>query len=116
MASDTAPAVNSRIVGAQIGLIALGAFSALILASFGGQLIFAPALLPAQWHIARTTSGMTSMVFSTLGAALSAEVSWIGLGLLASWSGSAVAGGLVVIVGVVVGIFFFRTSRPTNKD
>lgn len=116
MASHTAPAVNGRIVGAQIGLIALGAFSALILASFGGQLIFAPALLPAQWHIARNTSGLTSIVFSALGAALSVEVTWIGLGLLASWSGSMAVGGLVVAVGVLVGIFFFRTSRPTNKD
>jgi hypothetical protein len=116
MASHTAPAVSNRIVVAQIALIALGAISALILMSFGGQLIFAPALLPVQWHVARNTSGLTSVMFSMLGAALAAEASWIGLGLLASWSGSVVVGGLGVLVGVALGIFFFKSSRPTTKS
>ena len=116
MASHTAPAVSNRIVPAQGGLIALGAFSALILTSFGGQLIFAPALLPAQWHVARNTSGLGSILFSLLGAGLAAEACWIGLGLLASWSGSAVVGGLGVLVGVALGILFFKSSRPVTGN
>ncbi len=116
MASHTASALNNRIVLSQVGLFVLGVFSVVILASFGGQLVVAPALLPAQWHIARRTSGLTSGVFSVLGAALAAEIVWITLGLLASWSGSSLVGVLVALLGALVGILFFRNSRPRTMN
>ncbi len=116
MASHAASALNNRIVLSQVGLFVLGVFSVMILASFGGQLVVAPALLPAQWHIARRTSGLTSGVFSLLGATLTAEIVWISLGLLASWSGSSLVGVLVALLGTLAGVFFFKSSRPGNKN
>ena len=97
---------------ASAALMVLAVFSALMLFSFGGQIVVAPALLPAQWLIARHTRGAISMAFSSLGALLAAEVTWIALAGSFGSGASLVAGGLVVATGLVVGFIFFRTSRP----
>lgn len=114
--ASTATAPNSRIVLNQVGLVVVGGFSTLILLSFGGQLIVAPALLPAQWLIARNTQGATSVVFSILGAALTTELAWITLGLVAGSGDLPVpVVGILMLVGIGIGVLFYRHSRPPNK-
>ncbi len=93
----------------QVGLLVVGGFSVLILFSFGGQVVVAPALLPAQWMIARDTSGWVSVLFSVLGAVLLAEVLYLGFALVVGESPVAVA--LGVPVAVAGGYLFYRTSR-----
>lgn len=115
MASSTAIS-GGRFALMQAGLVLVGGFSAVVLFSFGGQLIVAPALLPAQWLIARHTSGPTSVTFSVLGAALAAEVGLISMGLIAGSDDVTVPMlVLVVLVGVLSGVGFYRTSRPTGQ-
>jgi hypothetical protein len=97
----------------QSGLALLGVFSVLILFSFGGQLIVAPALLPAQWIIARNTDGWPSTLFSVLGSLLLAEVTWLGFAVLLDAGTQPLAIDYVLVFGAVVaGVLFFRTSRP----
>ncbi len=93
----------------QLGLIIVGSFSFLILFSFGGQLIVAPGLLPAQWLIARHSDGWVSTAFSVLGSLLIAEVLLIGAPLVL---GDGILGGAVgVAAGLTAGFAFFRTSK-----
>ena len=73
----------------------------------------APVLLPAQWLTARHTREATSIVFSALGALLAAEVTWIALADTLGDGASALVGGMVVGAGLVVGLLFYKTSRPT---
>ena len=98
----------------QGALVLIAAFSALILFSFGGQVIVAPALLPAQWLIARNMRGAISMVFSVLGALLAAEVAWIALALVAGDGAPPVLVGLLLVAGLGVGLLFFKASRPRS--
>ncbi|MDJ0497680.1 MAG: hypothetical protein QNJ89_07610 [Acidimicrobiia bacterium] len=93
-------------------LMVLAVFSALMLFSFGGQVIVGPVLLPAQWLIARHTREATSIVFSALGALLAAEVTWIALATAFGQEASVLVRGLVVAAGLVVGFVFLKTSRP----
>ena len=93
----------------QLGLIAVGALSILILFSFGGQLIVAPGLLPAQWLIARHSDGWVSSLFAALGSLLAAEVLLISAVLLL---GDGLVGLSVgVPAGLAAALLFFRTSR-----
>lgn len=101
-----------RGTAASAALMTLAVVSALMLFSFGGQIVVAPALLPAQWLIARHTREAISMAFSSLGALLAAEVTWILLVGSFGSGASLVAGGLAVAAGPVVGFVFFKTSRP----
>jgi hypothetical protein len=93
-------------------LLVVAIFSALMLFSFGGQIIVAPALLPAQWLIARHTKGTASMMFSVLGGLLAAELVWIALAVVLGGTVSLLSGILVVVAGLAAGFLFFRTSRP----
>jgi hypothetical protein len=100
----------------QTGLVLLGGFSVLILFSFGGQLIVAPALLPAQWVIARNTHGWPSIWFSVLGSLLVAEVTWLGFAVLLDAGSQPLAiDYLLVFAAVVAAVLFFRTSRPRRR-
>ena len=96
----------------QVSLLVIGAFSALMLFSFGGQIAVAPALLPAQWFIARNTPGAASMVFSVLGALLTAEVFWIGLAITVGDGALPLLNPLIPAGGAAAGLAFFRISRP----
>jgi hypothetical protein len=112
--STTANLGGMRAFAVQFGLLIVGGFSVLILFSFGGQVIVAPALLPAQWLIARNTGGRISMAFSILGAVLVAEVAWLAFALAVAGEegGSLVVGLVGLAVAVGGGVLFFRTSRP----
>lgn len=93
----------------RIGLVALGGFSLIILASFGGQVIVAPGLLPAQWIVARSTTGWVSKAFSILGGLLLLEVVPLAAILLLGESAlAAVAGVVVALAGATA---FYRTSQ-----
>ena len=107
--SNTATFGGWKAFVIQIGLLIIGSFSVLILFSFGGQVIVAPALLPAQWMIARDTSGMVSTVFSVLGAALLAEVVYLGFALIVGGNPATVAVG--VPLALAAGYLFYRTSQ-----
>ena len=93
-------------------LLVLAVFSALMLFSFGGQVIIAPVLIPAQLFIARHTRGTTSMAFSVLGALLTAELVWIVLVLVLKEGLTTMVGGLIFMAGAGAGFLFFRASRP----
>ncbi len=99
---------------AQLGLLVVGGFSVVILFSFGGQLVVAPALLPAQWLISRHTFGTVSLAFSLLGALLMTEVTWLVMALVIGDGVFAIAGVLLVVLAVGAGLVFFRTSRPVS--
>lgn len=100
----------------QAGLVLLAGFSVLILFSFGGQLIVAPALLPAQWIIARNTHGWPSTWFSVLGSLLAAEVTWLGFAVLLDAGTQPLAIDFLLVFGAVVAaVLFFRTSRPRSR-
>lgn len=110
--SSTANVAGWRGTLTSTALLVVAIFSALMLFSFGGQLIVAPALLPAQWLIARHTGGAASMTFSVLGGLLAAELVWIVLAVVLGGEVSLLGGALVVTAGLAAGFVFFRTSRP----
>ena len=97
-------------------LVVLAVFSALMLFSFGGQLIVAPFLIPAQWLIARRTQGTTSIVFSVLGALLVGELVWIVLAIIVGEGATAMVGALIFLAGLGAGFLFFRASRPRRPQ
>ena len=101
-------------MAAQLGLLVVGGFSLLILFSFGGQLVVAPALLPAQWLIARHTLGTVSIAFSVLGALLVAEVTWLVMALVIGDGVFDILGVLLAVLAVAAGLVFFRSSRPVS--
>ena len=103
-----------RALAVQIGLVVVGMFSFVILFSFGGQLVVAPGLLPAQWLLARHTDGWVATSFSVLGALLVFEVVLIGLPLVLGDSPAAVVVG--VTFGLLAGIGFYRTSRAESDS
>jgi len=107
--SSTATLGGWRTLVVQVGLLIVGGLSVLILFSFGGQVVVAPALLPAQWMIARDTSGWVSVMFSVLGAVLLAEVLYLGFALVVGETAIAVAIG--VPVALLGGFLFYRTSQ-----
>jgi hypothetical protein len=93
----------------RIGLVVLGGFSIVILASFGGQVIAAPGLLPAQWLVARATHGWVSKLFAILGGLLLLEVVPFGAVVVLGESNLVWIGGFVV--AVVGALAFYRTSQ-----
>lgn len=98
-----------RSLAIQLGLAAIGVFSFVMLFSFGGQLIVAPALLPVQWLVARNTDGWVARTFSLLGAALLTEVIYLGLLVVVGENPAlAVAG---AVAAIAAGGVFYRTSR-----
>lgn len=101
-------------MAARLGLLVVAGFSVVILFSFGGQLIVAPALIPAQWVIARRTSGRISMAFSILGAVLVAEVVWLILGLAIGDGAVLVLGIGAMALGIAASVGFFYSSRPVK--
>ena len=115
--SNTSHLGGWRAFVIQIGLLVVGAFSILILFSFGGQVIVAPALLPAQWMIARNTTGPLSMSFSILGALLVAEVGWLAMALAlpVAEDGSLVVGLVGLVIAVGIGVLFYWSSRPRRR-
>jgi len=111
MSAPRLPALSSRQpFWVELAEFVLGGFSALMLVSFGGQVIVAPVLLPVQCLVSRHTSGWVSMTFSVLGALLTAEVIWLGWALLVGDRTTALIGGSVVALGS--GAVFFWISRP----
>lgn len=94
---------------AQLGLIAVGIFSILILFFRGEQLIVAPGLLPVQWLIARHSAGWVSSSFAVIGSLLMAEVMLIGAPLLL---GDGIVGAAVgVVTGLIAAMLFFWTIQ-----
>ena len=92
----------------QVGLVAVGALSVVILFSFGGQLVVAPALLPVQWLLARHTDGWVARAFAVLGTLLAFEVVFLVTALLLGDGGRAALSGTAL--GLVAAIAFFRTA------
>lgn len=111
--SGTATFGGWRSLVVQTGLLLVGAFSVLILFSFGGQVVVAPALLPAQWMIARDTSGWVSTAFAALGAVLTAEVVYLVFALIVGESPVTVAMGVPVALGA--GFLFYRSSHRARQ-
>ena len=111
--SGTATFGGWRSLVVQTGLLIVGSFSVLILFSFGGQVVVAPALLPAQWMIARDTSGWISTVFSALGAMLTAEMVYLVFALILGENPVTVALGAPLAVGA--GFLFYRSSHRTGQ-
>jgi hypothetical protein len=111
--SNTAHLGGWKAVAAQMGLLVVGGFSVVILFSFGGQVIVGPALLPAQWIIARDTSGWVSTAFSVLGALLLIEVTYLLTALGLGESSVTVAVG--VPLAIVAGYLFYRTSQRARR-
>lgn len=108
--SDMMSDLGWRASVVSVGLALLGSLSVMTLFSYGGQAIVGPALLPAQWLIARHAGRRVSIFFATVGAVLMAEVVWIGL-LLVIGDGTSVSAGVVVAAaGVAAGWLFFWTS------
>lgn len=102
-----------KVFFVQVGLLFVGAFSVLILFSFGGLVVAAPVLLPVQWIIARDTSGWVSTTFSVLGAVLLGEVLYLVFTITVGESPAArVLGVLLALGGAYV---FFRTSRRAGR-
>ena len=107
--STIADMAGWRSLAVQVALVAIGLLSVVILFSFGGQLIVAPALLPMQWLLARHTDGWVSKAFALLGALLFAEVLLLGIGLLIGES--VIAATTAGAVGITAAIVFYTTSR-----
>jgi len=101
-----------RVLVTQVGLLILGGVSFIILFSFGGQVVVAPALLPAQWLVARSTSGWVSKTFSILGVFLLLEVVPLAVVILVGESAPVWIGG--VVVAAMGGAAFYRTSQATE--
>jgi hypothetical protein len=106
--STIADMAGWRSLAIQFALVGVGLLSILILFSFGGQLMVAPALLPMQWLLARHTDGWVSNVFSLLGALLIAEIVLLAAGLL--FGESLVAAGAGAALGIAGAVVFYRTS------
>lgn len=113
--SSTLNSAGWKGTAASTALLVVAIFSALMLFSFGGQIVVAPALLPAQWLIARHTGGSASMTFSVLGGLLTAELVWIVLAVVLGGTMSLPSGALVVSSGLAAGFVFFKTSRPEAR-
>lgn len=115
--SNTLPLGGWRTLAVQFVLLVVGAFSILILFSFGGQVIVAPALLPAQWLIARNAVGAVSVAFSVLGALLVAEVAWLAfaLALPVAEAGSLATALVGLVLAAGLGVLFYWTSRPRRR-
>jgi hypothetical protein len=81
----------------------------LVLASFGGQVVLAPILLPLEWVAARMSGRFGRRVFTALFALLTGEVAWI---LSSMWlepiSAPAISVGLGL--GLYAGIVVWRTT------
>jgi len=101
--------VGWRAIAIRSGLVVLAGFSAVILLSFGGQVIIAPGLLPAQWLVARSTSGWVSRAFSILGGLLLLEVVPVAAIVLLGESFPALAAALIVALSGAAA--FYRTSQ-----
>ena len=97
---------------AYTGLLLTAAFSIVVLFSFGGQVMVAPALLPIQWLVARHTRGFVSVLFSVLGGLLAAEVAWIALAVVIGEDVSAFLVATILAAGLAAGWVFFKISRP----
>lgn len=97
----------------QAGLLILGVFSVLILFSFGGQVVVAPALLPAQWMIARDATGWVSVAFSILGAILAAEFVYLVLALIVGETPTTVVIGAPA--ALAAGVAFYLSSRRAQQ-
>ena len=107
--SDLASLGGWRSVVVQTGLLVVGGFSVIILFSFGGQVVVAPALLPAQWIIARDTTGWISIGFSILGALLTAEVVYLVFALIVGETPLSLVVGIPLALACAA--LFYRTSR-----
>lgn len=77
------------------------------LLSFGGQVLFLPLLIPAQWFAARHSHRLGQGLFTLLATLLVGEVGWMIGYELATETAAVVIG---VVTGVVVGALFFSTS------
>jgi hypothetical protein len=107
--STIADMAGWRSLAIQLGLAAVGVFSFVMLFSFGGQLIVAPALLPVQWLVARNTDGWVAKAFSLLGSALLAEVVYLGVLVMIGESLAIVLLGAAVALAAAA--VFYRTSQ-----
>ncbi len=112
--SDAIAQTGWRALVVQVGLLVVSVFSVMILFSRGSQLVVAPALLPAQWLIARHSRGMVSLVFRILGGLLVVEVVWLTFALLTS-NGTALVG-LGVPGSLLAGYLYYRSARPGTRQ
>ncbi len=98
-----------RALAIQIGLVAVGALSFVILFSFGGQLVAAPGLLPVQWLLARNTDGWVARAFAILGSLLVLEVVFLAVAL--AIGDGVVAVGTGFVLGLAGASVFFVTAE-----
>jgi hypothetical protein len=107
--STIADLAGFRALAVQAGLVVVGVMSFVILFSFGGQLVVAPGLLPAQWILARHTDGWVATAFSVLGSLLLFEVAVIALPFVFGDAPAGVAA--AVVCGLLGALVFYHTSR-----
>lgn len=84
-------------------------FGALVLLSFGGQVVFGPFVVAIEWVLARISSRPLRIAWSVLAGALVGEITY----LLIDFSGTllrAVAVSIGVATGVVAGVLIYRTA------
>jgi hypothetical protein len=97
--------LDSRLWNAARAGLALISLVALV--SFGGQVFFAPILLPLQWLVARNSGHTGRIFFSALAALLIGELAWMGGYLISGELLGLLAG---VAAGVVGGALFYRST------
>lgn len=92
----------------QLFRVAVVAYSALALASFGFQVVLAPILLPIQWGIAKVSNRPWQLVLAWLAGALCGEVAWLVAGQLGAATVPSLFVGAAAAVGA--GVLFVRTT------
>lgn len=107
--SSVADMAGWRSLASQLALVLIGLLSIVILFSFGGQLVVAPALLPTQWLLSRHTDGWVSRAFGLLGALLVAEVLLLVAGL--AFGETLIAATTGAVLGIAGAVVFYRTGR-----
>jgi uncharacterized membrane protein len=89
-------------------------FGAMVLLSFGGQLILGPVVVPVEWVLARISARPLRIAWSILAGALVAEIAY----LVLDTNVAAIDGLLAVLAGLTIGtlagILIYRTAAATQ--
>lgn len=89
-------------------------FGAIVLLSFGGQVLLGPIVLPVEWMLARISARPLRIAWSVLAGALVAEIAY----LVLDTNVAAIDGPAAILAGVAVGIpagiLIYRTAAATQ--
>lgn len=89
-------------------------FGAIVLLSFGGQVLLGPFVVPVEWVLARISARPLRIAWSILAGALVAEIAYLVLDTnVAAIDGlAAVVAGMTI--GTLAGILIYRTAAATK--